>query len=220
VRRLALERLVDDGGVLVGAGGGAEQLLEGLRPVVLDQRVAELVEERLQVRANVGLERRQHLVDLHRVRRLLDGEDVVLLGLGRIRAARLEVHEEVALEEQARSQLHLRVLVERERVVLEAHRDQGRLLTGRAILGHLVVAGGRLVGRVVAREVLDLGDLADVHAGDSHRRFRPEVLRVREHRLDLVGVAPGEVLRVCDHRANGDHHDQDQPDRPVRQAAL
>ena len=92
--------------------------------------------------------------------------------------AGLEVHEEVALEEDARPDLQLRVLVDRQALVLDLHR-------------HARAAGG-----VVHR--LDALDLADVDAGDPHRRVRLQVVRRAEDRLELVRVGERVGLREAE----------------------
>ena len=56
--------LVDLRGELAGRPRGAVELAQALGAAVLDQRVAELVEEDLKVAADVPLQRRQHLVEL------------------------------------------------------------------------------------------------------------------------------------------------------------
>ena len=104
---------------------------------------------------------------------LVLGDERAAVELGRARAARVQVDEQVALEEEARAQLHRRVLADRQGAVLEVHRDDGGVLA-------LAVRVG---------QVLDVGDLADVDAGDPDRALGADVLRVGEDRLELVAVA-------------------------------
>ena len=87
----------------------------------------------------------------------------------------LDVDEQVALEEQARAQLQVRV---------------GRG-SGGPSSSISIVTTTRPPGPYcdVRAERLDLGDLADVDAGDPHRALRGDVLGVREDRLDLVAAA-------------------------------
>jgi hypothetical protein len=79
----------------------------------------------------------------------------------------VNLDKEVALEEEVRADLQLGVLVDRQRRVLELHRHPG----GAAL-----------------RDRLDLGDLADVHAGDADLGARLQVVRRLEHRSELVWV--------------------------------
>ncbi len=84
---------------------------------------AERGQQQLQVRARVRLKRRQDLVELHRRRGLRDRERVALVDDRRAGAARLQVDEEVALQEDPRPHLERGVLVDRKRVVIERERD-------------------------------------------------------------------------------------------------
>ena len=217
MRLLSEQRLVHLRRVAEGAGGGAEQLAQALRAPVLVERVPELVEQDLEVGPHVGLERGQHLVELDRHGCLAGREDVPVAGLRRVRAAGLQVDEQVALEKQAGAELHRRVGVQRQRRLLELHRHDRR---GRRhfLLGNVLGADLGGLGRVLRRKVLDRRDLADVHARDPHRRRRPDVARVREHRLDRVLVRPRQRLGEGIDGQGADDHDEDQADRPVREA--
>ena len=63
----------------------------------------------LQALARAGLERPQHLVDLHRRRGLRRRDRVAVLQHGAAGRPGLDIEEEVALEEDARADLHARV---------------------------------------------------------------------------------------------------------------
>src|SRR5207248_8436132 len=97
----------------------------GLGPAVAETLLRVLLEERLEVLADVGLQRGQDLPELDRGRRLLDRNVAAILDRRRVRRARLQVHEEVALEEDARPDLELRVLVDRQALLVDLHRDPG-----------------------------------------------------------------------------------------------
>ena len=86
----------------------------------------------------------------------------------RARRARLEVDEEVALEEDARADLGRRVLVQRQRGVVELQHQHGA---------------------VGALHALDGLDLADLHARDPDRRVGPDRVRRLELRPDLEAAA-------------------------------
>src|SRR5919106_1685447 len=90
-RLLAEQRLVDLRRVLEGGRRGPVELAESLRPAELDQGVAELVEEDLEIAADVALKRGQDLVERDRVGGLVDREGEAVVGLGRVRRARLEI---------------------------------------------------------------------------------------------------------------------------------
>ncbi len=111
---LAQQRLVHLGRVAERARRRLVDLAEALRSACLEG-LAELVEQGLEVRADIRLERGEDLVDLDRDRGLAYGEGVAVIYLFSARRARLEVDEQVALEEEPRAQLHRRVFVQRER---------------------------------------------------------------------------------------------------------
>ena len=119
---LAQRGLVDDRGVAVGALPVRDRAVEGLRAALVE-RVAVLVEQRLEVLARVGLQRGQQLVELDRHGGLVDRDRAVVGDLRRARRARLEVDEEVALEEDARADLGARVVVDRAAGLADGHRD-------------------------------------------------------------------------------------------------
>jgi hypothetical protein len=188
-------------GVVQRLGGGlpphVRVLVEVLgRARLVAQGAAELADHRLEVGARVGLERGEHLVDLHRARGLRQRQGVARLELGCARAPRLELHEEVALEEDARADLQLGVLVDRETRVVDLHRDHRR-------------------ARVLALERLDALDLAHLNAGDPYRGARLDVRRVLEHGLQLVLSA--DERHVLREREVGHGHEEREPDRAGRE---
>ena len=127
----AEQRLVDLGAALERGGRVLVGVVEGLGGRLAARRgvgvavvaalglafrpLRELVEQVAQVLARVALQRGQHLVELHRRRRLRDLDRVAVVEHRRRRRARREVDEEVALEEDARPDLGGRVLVDRQR---------------------------------------------------------------------------------------------------------
>ena len=90
---------------------------------LVGERRAEPGERPLQALARRRLERREDLVDLDRRRRLGDRDRAAVGELRRARAARIEVEEEVALEEEARADLDRRVLVDRLALVVDGEGD-------------------------------------------------------------------------------------------------
>jgi len=153
LRRVLVRRLPVGDRRVVARGPGR---LHGLRV---------LVEEDLEVVAGVGLQRGQDLVQLHRRAGVLDLDRVAVAELGRARRARVDVDEEVALEEDPRTDRRGRVDVDRQALVLDFHRDHGALVDA---LAHR----------------LDVGDLADVDAGDPHEGVRLDVVGRLERGLD------------------------------------
>ena len=108
-------------------GRRLEALVVGLRTAVAEPLLGVLLEERLEVLARVGLEGLEGLPELHRRGGVLDGDVAAVLDVRARRRARLEVDEEVALEEDARAHLQLRVLVDRQPVAVDVHRhDRSR----------------------------------------------------------------------------------------------
>ena len=73
--------------------------------------------------AVVGLQRGQDFVELHRRRRLRDRDRVAVADLLATRRAGRQIHEEVALEEDARADLGRRVVVDRQALLVHLHRD-------------------------------------------------------------------------------------------------
>ena len=200
------QRLVDDRASAQSVGGVLERLVQRLtrgeapdlrvlvgvlaRLGLAADRVAVAHEQLLEVLARARVEGPEDLVDLDRRRGLRGGDrEAVIRHLGLWRP-RTQVEEQVALEEDARPHLHLRVLVDREGVLVELHRHDDR--------------GGAVAGR------LDPRDLPDVHAGDAHNLVALDRRRVREGRLELEGRAEGQVLREGE---PGRDHDQDQRDQ-------
>ena len=170
VRLGAEERLVDQRRVLEGAGRGLVELPEALGAAVLDQRVAELLEEDLEVA------RGRPDWSVVRTWSSCTEADVWVTGKmwsvgasGDSGLPGLHVDEQVALEEQARAQLEGRVLLDRQALVVDLHRHDRRLLArSRRRCGRLrwrsrgpaavdVAAGG---SSLVSGSTL--GDLADV----------------------------------------------------------
>ena len=195
------QRLVHLRGVPVGRRRGAERLPEALGAAVALKGVAELLEEELQVVAHRLLQGGQHLVELDRDLGLPLWNQRAAVELGGAWAARLQVDEQVALEEEAGAELHGRVLADREGGVVELHRHHGRVLAIAVPVG----------------EVLDLGHLADIDAGDPDRALGADVLGVGEDRLQLVAVPRDERERLGEGEveAEDDRDDRDQPDPPV-----
>ena len=177
VRLGAQERLVDERRVLVGAGRGLVELPEALGAAVLDQRVAELLAGRSGgSRRTSRLERRQHLVELHRGRGLGDREGVAV---GRRRAT--------PGCPGCRSTKRLPSRNSRGRSLKVASSWIGRpsslisiVTIAACCAAGWPAAGGRpwriaavaaSAGGVVAGQGSTLGHLADVDAGDPHRRL-------------------------------------------------
>jgi hypothetical protein len=210
----AEERLVDDrlrlggrpgvvvrvverlGGGLAARGRVGVAVLGGVRLAL--QRGPEAVEHVAQVLARVALERGEHLVELDRRRGLGQLERAAVVELRGAGRAGLEVDEEVALEEDARPDLGAGVGADRAALVGDLHRHDG-------------------VVRAVLR--VDLLDLADVDAGDAHRRVGPQAVGGLEHGVDLVAARERDVLREAEVREHQDRDDRDQADRE-RAAAL
>ena len=165
------------------------------------KRRVEALQHALEVLARVALQRRQDLVELHRRGRLGDLDRVAGVELGRARRARLEVDEEVALEEDARPDLGRRVLVQRQRGVVELQHQHGA---------------------VGALDALDGLDLADLHARDPDRRVGPDRVRRLELRPDLEAAGERDVLGEAEEHHDGgqDHgHQADEGVRPARCSA-
>ena len=145
------------------------------------------VQRLAQAGARVALQRAQHLVELHRRRRLGDGDGVAVVdGRRRGRAGR-DVDEEVALQEDPRADLEGGVLVDRQALPGHVHRHHGRIGAGLA---------------------LDLDDLADVHARDAHRGVLADRVRGLEDRLDPEAVGERHVLGEAEEDADA-HDDED-----------
>ena len=102
-----------------------------------------------------------------------------------------EVDEEVALEEDARPDLGGRVLVERQAVLVDLHHHE------------------RLVGALLR---LDRLDLADLDAGDPHRRVDAQAVGGLEHRVEAEAVGEGDVLGEAQEHGDEDDRERDQPD--------
>ena len=194
----ALER---GGRVLVGvveglgrglpAGGAVGVAVVG-RARLGVQADGEAVEQVAEVLAAVALQRGQDLVELHGGRRPRDLDDVPVGELRRGRRPRGQVDEEVALEEDARPDLGGRVLVDRQRGVLELERHE------------------RLVGALLG---LDGLDLADRDAGDPHGRVGAQRVGRLEGGLDAEAVGERDVLGEAEPDPDDDDRERDQPDR-------
>ncbi len=214
VRALAEQGLVDDRRVATRRPAVAQRLVERLgaglavhvgvladvvrRGRLVRQRGAEARERLLQALARWRLQRRQHLVDLHGRRRLRHRDVLAVVEDRGARAARVDVEEEVALQEQARPDLDRRVGVDR--------------------LARLVDAEGH-VDRVAL--ALDRRDLADVDARNPHRRRRAHGRRVLELRRELEALAgERDLLREGEVDARADDHRHDQPPEPRRGAGV
>jgi hypothetical protein len=161
------------------------------RAAVADQQLAEIVALRLAQRV-------ENLVELHRGRRVRDRDVVSGIELGRAGAARIEVDEEVALEEDAGPDGREGVLANRSALVLDREGD---------------------LRRVALR--LDLEHLADVDAGNADRRLVADLHAVLERRGQRVAVtSEGDVLREGEEGPDDDEHNQDQADLLVGEPAL
>lgn len=134
--------------------------------------------------------RTEHLAELHRRGGLVDRDHALLVEHLRRRRARLKVHELVALEEDARPNLELRVLMNREAVVLDLHRNHRPVLA-------LAERG-------------DLLDDADLDAGDADRGLGLEVVHGVEGGLELVSVGERVRLGVGEVGRDDDDHERDQ----------
>ena len=175
----ALAGFVDDRRVTQRRRAVAVGVVEGLRgALALGDRVGVGVRRgvRLAVEALAELDRRAVLERWLR------------------RAPGPEVHEEVALEEDARPDLDLGVAVDRQAGLLDLHLHQGGV---RGLAVHLV-------GR-------DRLDLADVDAGDAHRRVLADGLGRREHGLEAVALGERDVLAEAEVAHDDDAEDQEQP---------
>jgi hypothetical protein len=186
-RLLAQQRVVGQRAEPVGGREVRDRAVERTGAAA-PHRSGVLAQQRLQVGAGVGVEHRQHLGQRHRAAGLGDRHGAAVLDRLGLRRARLEVDEEVALEQDARPDLHVRVLVHRQRVLPQLHRDPGG---GLAAVGHL-----------------DLRDLADLHPGLAHRRAGLEVLGVADEGPQLVRV--GKRVRLGEPEVDGhkNHHER------------
>jgi hypothetical protein len=163
---LALHDLaVDRGQVAVQRAEPPEHLAQVARAVA--QPLAGPADQELQVRARVGVERRQDLVRVH-VRQRVPHGDQAALGHGRLRArARLE-REEHVLQPRPGAQQH-----------------------GRVAAHEVVVLAVEVKPHPRSAFVqLHLSHVADLHAGHPHRLplARRDSLRVLEVHVDLVGL--------------------------------
>ena len=180
------------GAVAVGVLPVPDGLVEAARTRAL-QRAGVLLEQRPQVLAGLGLQRGQHLVELHRRGRLLGRKRRPAGQLGRARRPRAQLDEVVALQEQARAHLELGVLVDRQAGVVDLH---GHARVARAVL-----------------QRLDRLDLPHVHARDPHRRALGHAVGVGEHGLQLVGAGERVGLGEGEERAQAHHQHGDQAGR-------
>ena len=150
------EGVGDQRRALVGRPPERDRVVEA-RPAPPAKRVDELVQEHLEVAARARS-------SVARTWSSWTGVDVCWTGkvspssIWAPRASPVEVDEEVALEEDPRADLIVRVGVQRQPVAVDPHVDDR--------------------GLAAAGDVAHAGDLADVDAGDPHRRGR----------LDVVGV--------------------------------
>ena len=141
---------------------------------------------------------REDLVELDRRAGLVDRDRVAVVELGARRRAGLQVDEEVALEEDARADRHRGVLVDRQALLVDPHRHERGLL---AVL-----------------DVLDLGDLADVDAGDPHRRARARRCWPSGRRPGSCSGAERDRLGEAEVGADGEQDEREQR-RPGRRHA-
>ena len=101
----------------------------------------------------VAVEGREDLVGGHRDRRRPRRERVVAQRRSR-RRARLEIEEEVALEEEPRAELHRRVAPQRRRVALELHGDLREPTAGRldAYIADIIVSRDAFLSKPEGRD--------------------------------------------------------------------
>ena len=161
-------------------------LFEVFRRVWLAREpVAVADEEVLQVRARVGVERVQDLVELDRIGRLRDRQRRAGGQRRRRRAARLQVHEPVAFEEDARADLGRRVGVDRQAARFDFHAHDARVAVA-----------------------FDRRDLADVDAGDAHGRLAFDVDGRGEDRVQAVAVFERDVLGEAEVQRDRQQYEQ------------
>ena len=194
----------DDRGVLVGRQPLGDRGV--VRGATLLDGDPVLREQQLEVVPRITLQRAQHLVDLHRLGPLRDRERVAVTHRRRGGGPRLDVDEEVALQEDPRANRERGVRVQRQADVIDLHRDVGHLA--------LLLGPG---GQLAALHRGDVGDHADVDAGDPDERLRPETVRVREQRVN--GELARERVRELRVREVGDEHDGDRAERARRHRA-
>jgi hypothetical protein len=138
-------------------------------------------------------QRAEHLRELHRAGGPVDRDRVAVVHLVAGRRAGRQVDEEVALQEDARPDLRGRVGVDRPAPVADGERDRRRQRAG--------------------ARVLDLLDLADLDAGDPHRRAGVHAARVADGHLDRVRVVhERDVLAEAEERHDGDDRQDDGAD--------
>ena len=155
-------------------------------------------EEVLQVGARFGVQRVEHLVELHRVGRLRDRQRRPRRELRGRGAARLQFDEPVPFQEDPRADLDGRVRVDGKPPAFDFHVHDA----------HLAFAPDR-------------ADLADVHAGDAHRRLGVHVDGRVEHRFQLEAVFERDVLGEAEvHGERDDHDEHDREAHGIRAAQL
>ena len=123
--------------------GGLLEAAAGARGLVVERGAAR-VEEDLEIRAGVAVQRGQHLVGVHVLQRVRQPDLAALGELARARRARIEGEEHV-LQAGLRTEQHVRVAVDRRVLLLDPHHHDG-----------------------VAVHEVHGPHLADLHAGDVH----------------------------------------------------
>ena len=167
-RSCAERRVVDERAVAVGRLPVLDRVVEALGAAA-GERLRVLAQEGLEVLARVALQRGQQVAELDRRRRLGDRDRVAVVELRRRRRARLEVDEEVALEEDARPDLELGVALQRQALVLASRSSRARR-PARPRRGSTALT------------------LPDLDARDPHGRARLEVVHVVEDGRELERV--------------------------------
>ena len=158
------------------------------RAPVAAERLPAVGQQQLQVRARVAVERREDLVQVDVRQRLPDRDPLPVLQLTGLRRAGRELGDHV-LQAGLRAQEHARVLVDRDRVLLELERDD-RLAALEPHARDLAdLDAGDVDGLALARRdrlgARQLGvDLGEVLAEDRHPARQREPLVGEDHRRD------------------------------------
>ena len=187
VRRQTARGLRGDRGGRERARGRLEAAVDRLgAPVLQGGRV--LAQDDPQRVTPGQVERLQDLVELHRRRRLCQRDGAAVGEISGGRRPRVQVDEEVALQEQARAHLHGGVAVQRQAPVGDLQRHDRRR-PGAAAGAH---------------------DLADLDPGDAHGRVSRQAGGQPDHSVHLVvgadrhRAAEGEIAQHRDRADDGE----------------